>query len=103
MTRSRQTAPLEEQPYESRLLAELERRGLGELVDQVATDHFALPHEIVGRTRRPTPTRARHEVWRRLRDRGFSLNEIGAMFDRDHTTVMIGIRKARARRNGDER
>ena len=103
MPRSRQTrraqkAPLEPGDYESALVERIRTHGLSDLLRTVANDHFIPLAQIVGRSRRPTPTRARHEVWRRLRDEHeFSFNEIAALFDRDHTSIMSGIARARAR------
>lgn len=35
----------------------------------------------------------RMRVWKDLRDRGYSLPGIGAVFDRDHTTIMSGLKR----------
>lgn len=92
------SAPLERTSYEHALSERIKSRGLLGLLRDVSSEFFVPMFEVLGRTRRPTPTKARHEVWRRLRDDyEFSFNEIAALFDRDHTTVMNGIRKARAR------
>lgn len=83
---------------EQRIVAALSERGLSTMLEEVARSHHVTQGEVVGRTRRLTPTKARHELWRRLRDEhGFSYPEIGSLFDRDHTTIMAGIRNARAR------
>lgn len=37
-------------------------------------------------------TAARRELWKRLRDDGFSLNQIGTWTGRHHTTVFHGLR-----------
>ena len=93
------SAPLERTSYEHALSERIKARGLLNLLRDVSGEFHVPMFEVLGRTRRPTPTKARHEVWRRLRDdHEFSFNEIAALFDRDHTTVMSGIRNARARR-----
>ena len=46
------------------------------------------------------PSQTRHICWTRfaimeaMRDRGMSTPAIGRLFDRDHTTVLNGLRKA---------
>ena len=93
------SAPLEDSQYEHALAERIKARGLLDLLRDVSAEFHASMFEVLSRTRRPTPTKARHEVWRRLRDDlEFSFNEIAALFDRDRTTVMSGIRQARARR-----
>jgi len=52
--------------------------------------------EISGRTREHRVTKVRHAVWVSLSDQGFSSTEIAKRFDRDHTTVLSGLKKARA-------
>ena len=102
--RRTQREPLRYSGYECDLIDRMKRRGLDGVLREISHDHFVPPHEVVGRTRRQTPTRARHAMWLRLRDDyNFSFNEIAALFDRDHTTIMSGIRTARKRNANGKR
>lgn len=56
--------------------------------------------EIYGRSRHYRITKVRHAIWVSLADQGFSSTEIAKRFHRDHTTVLNGLKKARA--NGVE-
>lgn len=50
--------------------------------------------EITGPYRDKRLVMARHPLWHHLNKRaGFSLNEIGAYFNRDHTTILHGVQK----------
>ncbi len=66
----------------------LEKRGLLALVDEVCARRFVERSAVIGKTRGGSVDAARREVYRRLRELGLSYPEIGALFDRDHTTVM---------------
>lgn len=48
---------------------------------------------LLGRSRWSRVTQARREFYWILRHRGCSLPEIGAMLDRDHTTILSGLNK----------
>lgn len=48
---------------------------------------------ILGKRRFPSFCRARFEVYHKAQKAGFSLSEIGQFFDRDHTTIINGIRR----------
>ena len=76
------------------------RRGtINEIVAQVA-DLTCLPAtEIMGRSRKAPIAQARHLVWLVAQRQGMSLTQIGRAFDRDHTTVLHGIRQENLRRS----
>ncbi len=57
-------------------------------------------HIVMGRNRTPAICRLRELIWYRAHAEGYSLNQIGQVFGRDHTTVMHGIRNEQ-RRRGD--
>lgn len=67
-------------------------RGLLWLLDGVAHVHDVTVDELLAHNRSPRPTRARHDLWRRLRERGWSYPEIGRLVGFDHTTVMYACR-----------
>lgn len=69
---------------------------VAEVVAQVAHKHGLAPKDILSASRTAPIVRARHECWRRLRERGWSYPAIARAFDRDHTTVLAGVRKVRA-------
>jgi chromosomal replication initiator protein len=65
------------------------------LILQETAEHFGLAREdLVGKSRSRPLTTARHVAMYLAREcTGLSLIKIGEMFDRDHTTVMHGIKK----------
>ena len=82
------------------ILDALRVRDLLGLVEQVCRRRGVTVAELCGRQRTQAVCCARHEVWWMLRhdpERYFSLQDIGALFDRDHTTVLHGIDAHRAR------
>jgi chromosomal replication initiation ATPase DnaA len=75
-------------------------RDLLGLVEDVCRHRGVTVVELCGRTRTRAVARARQEVWWKLRhdpERHFSLQEIGALFARDHTTVRHGVEAHRLR------
>lgn len=73
----------------------IKSRGLFPILEEVCRRRAVTPIEVCGRRRTKNVVKARHEVWWRLRNRygsSFSYPELGLLFDRDHTTVMAGVR-----------
>jgi chromosomal replication initiation ATPase DnaA len=73
---------------------QLRARDLLDLVGEVCTRRGVTLDEVCGRARSQAISRARHEVWWRIRhhpERHYSYPEIARLFARDHTTVMAGI------------
>lgn len=65
---------------------------------------FELPMEdLMGRRRTKTIALARQTAMYLLRSVGLSLSEIGAVFSRDHTTVLHGIAQVQQRIADDAR
>jgi hypothetical protein len=58
-----------------------------------AANHGTTIARVLGESRARRETAARREVWRRLYDDGFSYAAIGRFTDRDHATVMHGLKK----------
>lgn len=82
------------------LIESLRDRDLLELVEDVRTRRGVPLHDLCGRTRTQSVSRARQEVWWRLRhhpDRFYSVLEIARLFGRDHATVIAGIEAHRRR------
>jgi chromosomal replication initiation ATPase DnaA len=78
------------------ILDALVERDLVELLDTVCAGRGVTRDEICGRVRTRTVARARQELWWRLRaGRAFSYEEIGRLFQRNHSTVLHGIRAYR--------
>lgn len=65
-----------------------------QIIEAVATLHGVSIDEILGASRLPHICRARWTAMRELRDRRFSTPAIGALLNRDHTTVIHGLRRA---------
>ena len=70
------------------------------ILAQVAANWHVSTSDLLGRDRRRFAVRPRQEAWARLyalrtgrtSDATYSLPQIGGWFDRDHTTVLHGIR-----------
>ena len=71
---------------------------LVELVERIASASEVLVDEILGRSRDRRACEVRQEVWRRMSVAGYTLLEIGRLWERDHTTILHGVRLARGRR-----
>ena len=77
------------------------RERVHSIVRDVAAEYEVAAKDIFGTTRLRPAAWARQEVFRRLNDFGYSLSWIGRVFDRDHTTVLHGVRAARTRAEMD--
>jgi chromosomal replication initiation ATPase DnaA len=67
----------------------------------IARRHAVSFAELQSPSRKRALVAARWEAWAALRARRWSLPKIGALFARDHTTVMYGLRE-RARREAEK-
>jgi len=86
------------------VLAALERRNLGTLIQEICTRRGVLLEELCGRSRLSSVSRARHELWWRIHnhpEREYSVCEIARLFRRDPTTVGYGI-SAHAQRSATQ-
>jgi DNA-binding transcriptional MerR regulator len=79
------------------VLARLDRLGLGDDLRAAIGRAPVTPLEVCSRVKTGAIAAARHRFWRRLRARGLSLSEIGALVDRDHTTVAAAVGRGVAR------
>jgi len=79
------------------MLSELDVRDLRHEFDGIAKRHGVLLAEVMGHRRVSAVVAARQECFAILRERGWSSTRIGALFDREHTTVLDGV-KAHERR-----
>ena len=73
----------------------LRARGLTSLTEEVCGQRGVMIHEVCGRVRTRSVSRARHDLWWRIyRDpeRQMSLGEIACLFRRDPSTVLAGVR-----------
>ena len=66
----------------------------------VCSDAGVEAYIVMGRNRTAAICRLRELIWYRAHAEGYSLNQIGRVFGRDHTTVMHGVRNEQ-RRRGD--
>ena len=67
------------------------------IVRQVAEITGVPAEALFGRCRRQPYSRLRQLCYLLAYERGFSLPQIGRAFGRDHTTVLYGIRRMRAK------
>jgi chromosomal replication initiation ATPase DnaA len=75
-------------------IARLEGAGYLPALSRVAERHFVTIAAVVGRNRQPTVMRARKAFCVVLRDTfALSLPEIGALLDRDHTTILSAVKE----------
>lgn len=65
-----------------------------ELIAAAAEIFDLTPSEILGRGRTREVTRGRFGLYKALRLRGWSYLRIGAYLDRDHATIIYGVRQA---------
>lgn len=68
-----------------------------ETIRAVAERRDISVRDILSRARPAQIAAARQECYAALRDQGFTLDAIAAVFDRDHTTVSHGIRQHRSK------
>ena len=78
----------------AKLAERLRERGLYQLAEDAAKRHHVLVREVLGRGRTPMVVRARHDLFGALRKLGMSSREIGAMLDRDYTTILHACKRA---------
>jgi chromosomal replication initiation ATPase DnaA len=60
-------------------------------VEEAARRHRVTMDEIMDRCRRKRVCHARFEVYRRLRNDGWTLKRIAHAMGRDHSTVKVGV------------
>jgi len=78
----------------------LDARDLLDLARQVCASRGVTLNELCSRVRYQGVSRARHEFWWLLLhhpDRFYSLSDIARLFQRDHTTVLAGVRAHESR------
>jgi chromosomal replication initiation ATPase DnaA len=77
----------------------LSERGFGDHVRQICKAHHVRTIDILSGSRVRSAVAARRQAYFEFRrDYSLSYEEVGALFGRDHTTVMSGIRKYEALR-----
>ena len=65
-----------------------------DIIARVAKLHDVEPEEITGPSRMRHLCEARREIMRQLRAKGWSTTRIGRLLNRDHSTVVDGLRRA---------
>lgn len=68
------------------------------LIAQCAAAYGVTVELLMSRNREPMVVRARQEAYWHLRQRELSYPAIGRIFDRDHSTIMAGVRRVDRRR-----
>ena len=63
------------------------------VIKDVCSKHLIAESIIMSETRTRSVCHARHEIMHNLNEIGYSKVEIGVILNRDHTTVIHGIRK----------
>lgn len=71
----------------------LRRESVRKVVEAISEKTGIPPERIVSVTRNKAVVAARHWAFYELQQAGFSLTQMGRMFQKDHTTVLHGIRK----------
>lgn len=65
-----------------------------ELVAQIARTHGLTAADLIGPSKVRSVCIVRWRAMKALRDKGRSLSSIGRILNRDHTTVLHGLRRA---------
>lgn len=81
-------------------ITEGKRTTIRDLALQVCTERCVPIAELMSDARRAQVAHARQEVMRLAVDAGFSTTQVGRFLGRDHSTVVHGIKAARARLAG---
>jgi chromosomal replication initiation ATPase DnaA len=93
---SREVARAEAKPpRRARVLARLERIGASGLAERTASEFgVTLGRVLQGKSRSRNVIRARHRLWSLLRHTlDLSYPEMEAVFEADHTTIVVAVRK----------
>lgn len=80
------------------VLSELADRRARLVVERACRTHGITVEDLRSPSRSPRLVEIRHEIMAELRDAGWTLGKIGWLVGRDHTTVLHGVTRARARR-----
>jgi chromosomal replication initiation ATPase DnaA len=75
----------------------LSARGFLGLAQTIAEEQHVELDSMLAPGRMSDAVRARHELWRAIRELGFSYPAIAKIFGVDHTTVMHGVEQATMR------
>jgi chromosomal replication initiation ATPase DnaA len=65
-----------------------------EMARKVAEAHGVALREMFSPIREGPIVRARWDCWARLHSHGLTAKQIGRIFDRDHSTVLHGLKRA---------
>jgi chromosomal replication initiation ATPase DnaA len=65
-------------------------------LDAVSAVTYVRPRDIMGKRRMAEVCTARFMVFRILRSEGLIYADIGTLMDRDHSTIIVGIKKLEA-------
>lgn len=63
------------------------------LVGLLSEKYGVTPIEIYSRSRKPNAVTARYALAKALRENGYKYTQIGKQIGRDHTTIILGIRR----------
>ena len=66
------------------------------IAEQTAREYFVSLDELRGPSRRRNLVVPRWVAMKRIYERGFSITRIGRYLNRDHTTIVHGLKKMRA-------
>jgi chromosomal replication initiation ATPase DnaA len=73
--------------------ARCQRYQVDHIVQAAADECRVTPGEVCSASRTHRVSKARAVAWGKLRAHGWSLMEIAALFDRDHSSVSHGLRR----------
>jgi chromosomal replication initiation ATPase DnaA len=83
------------------IIAELAALDLLDVAESIARYHGVTKEDALGRSHRRAPSAARQHLWAELYQRtSMSYSDLGALFGRDHTTIITGVAAHQARMNG---
>jgi chromosomal replication initiation ATPase DnaA len=77
---------------------------IDQIIATVCRKHRVRPVELTGPCRVKAIVHARHEaMWEAFKNTPLSYPQLGRIFNRDHTTVMHGVRQHQKRLDDDKR
>ena len=69
------------------------------IVAKVLVEHGLNWTDVFNTSRKQRICDVRFEIWTAMREAGYRLAQIGRLFDKDHTTILSGIRSYNGRKN----
>lgn len=76
-------------------MLEFQDRGLGDMVIEIAAEHYCTVEELLGGSRLMHVAKARRAMCKRLRGIGMSYPAIGRLLGQHHTTILESCKRTK--------